>query len=363
MPQDEVFIRPRSVDSTLVLRISGMLAGNAVQVTAGKLADITSTVPSAACIVLDLRKMRDLSAAGARMMHDFVRQHAVRGVVSVAVLGPDAAITTGLRVAITAAELPAYETVDAAVANESRHDESARLGDQLSALTRVLLDATTIEQTLRQITAASIVVIPHTKIASVTLCDPAGRFFTPVQTDDVATELDQVQYATGAGPCVDVASADGPGYALDQDLTTASAWPRFAATAVRNGLGSVLSTALQPAGGEVSVRGALNIYSHRDAITEDDRHRALLLATHASLALARSHADEVAALHSAQLRRAIDSRDVIGQAKGILITRQGLTADEAFALLRRTSQDLNVKLADIAGTLAGRHTDLGPPPT
>ena len=52
---------------------------------------------------------------------------------------------------------------------------------------------------------------------------------------------------------------------------------------------------------------------------------------------------------------------MIGQAKGILMDRRGMTADEAFDVLRRTSQDLNVKLAELAHTLAARHTELDLP--
>ncbi|HWD02036.1 MAG TPA: ANTAR domain-containing protein [Amycolatopsis sp.] len=60
---------------------------------------------------------------------------------------------------------------------------------------------------------------------------------------------------------------------------------------------------------------------------------------------------------NAQLRQAISTRDLIGQAKGILMQRQG--ADEAFAVLQRTSQDLNVKLVDLARTVTARHRELG----
>ena len=74
--------------------------------------------------------------------------------------------------------------------------------------------------------------------------------------------------------------------------------------------------------------------------------------THASLILAGTHAVERAELHYTQLQQAIASRDVIGQAKGILMDRRGISADEAFDLLRHTSNDLNVKLADLAATLA-----------
>ena len=63
----------------------------------------------------------------------------------------------------------------------------------------------------------------------------------------------------------------------------------------------------------------------------------------------------------AHLEKALETRDIIGQAKGILMQRRGCTAEEAFDLLRHTSQDLNVKLADLAHLLATRHTELDLP--
>jgi AmiR/NasT family two-component response regulator len=66
----------------------------------------------------------------------------------------------------------------------------------------------------------------------------------------------------------------------------------------------------------------------------------------------------VADLRGANLRRAIDTRDIIGQVKGILMNRRGISADEAFDLLRRASQDLNVKLVDVARALTTRHNEL-----
>jgi AmiR/NasT family two-component response regulator len=69
-------------------------------------------------------------------------------------------------------------------------------------------------------------------------------------------------------------------------------------------------------------------------------------------------ASSSAELESAQLRRALQSRDVIGQAKGILMERRGISADEAFAVLRAASQSLNVKLTQVARTLVERRDDL-----
>lgn len=114
--------------------------------------------------------------------------------------------------------------------------------------------------------------------------------------------------------------------------------------------------------GPERLSGALNVYSRRaGGLSEQDRHPALLLATHASLAVAYAHATELADIHQAHLHKAIDSRDVIGQAKGILMHRQRISADEAFALLDRTSQEINVKLVDLARTLTDRHEELDRP--
>jgi AmiR/NasT family two-component response regulator len=106
--------------------------------------------------------------------------------------------------------------------------------------------------------------------------------------------------------------------------------------------------------------GALNLYSEwphgLDAI---DRDTILLLATHASLALASTEAVTSAKLREAQLRQAIDSRDVIGQAKGILMSRRNISAEEAFDILRVSSQKLNVKLTEVAKVVAAQPDILG----
>jgi len=161
---------------------------------------------------------------------------------------------------------------------------------------------------------------------------------------------------------VESARPDGPAVAWSQDLGPDPRWPAFGPAAARHGYHSVLATALLPDARPPRLSGALNIYSRaRDAFDARAIDIALLLATHASLALAHTGAVASAELEAAHLRRAVDSRDVIGQAKGILMQRRGITADEAFDVLRRASQDLNVKLADLAKTLASRHTEVDLP--
>jgi hypothetical protein len=233
------------------------------------------------------------------------------------------------------------------------------LARDFARLTRGLLNASTVAEVLEQVVAAAQRVVPGADLVSITLRSEDGLYHTPVETDPVATELDQVQYETGQGPCVDAAKESGPAYIRSDDLATEPAWPKFGPAAASYGYTAVLSTSLIPDALPPRLSGALNIYA-RTATDLDDRARdvALLLATHASLAVATTRAVTRADLETAQLRQAIDSRDVIGQAKGILMQRRGITADEAFDLLRRTSQDLNVKLTELAQTLASRHTEI-----
>ncbi len=198
------------------------------------------------------------------------------------------------------------------------------LGGQFVQLTRTLLDATTVAEVLDKVVEATHRIVPGADLVSITLRGPDGTFHTPIETGSMAPELDQVQYNTGEGPCVQAARLSGPGHALSDDLATEPAWPTFGPTAASRGFHAVL-------------------------------------ATHASLALANTHALSSAELRQVQLRKAIDTRDVIGQAKGILMQRRGCTAEEAFDLLRRASQDLNIKLGHLAHILATRHTELDLP--
>ncbi|MCP9272967.1 GAF and ANTAR domain-containing protein [Mycolicibacterium arenosum] len=97
--------------------------------------------------------------------------------------------------------------------------------------------------------------------------------------------------------------------------------------------------------------GALNLYgSETGAFTDDSRRMGEILAQHASVALAASAADD-------QFRRALSSRDVIGQAKGLLMARNSVSGQQAFAMLLRVSQNTNHKLHDIAGKLVLMHED------
>lgn len=237
------------------------------------------------------------------------------------------------------------------------------LAAQFAELARLLLNADNVADVLTIIVRATFAVIPGADLVSVTLRSADGVLHTPVESDPVATKLDELQYQYGEGPCYDAATVPGLAYTHSPDLATEPKWPLYGPEAGGRGYSSVISTALLPDVTPPRLSGALNIYSREKNRfdDEDTRDRALLLATHASLALATTEAVRLAELRESQLRQAMETRDVIGQAKGILMQRRGFTAEEAFELLRKTSQDLNVKLATLARTLTTRHRELDLP--
>lgn len=251
------------------------------------------------------------------------------------------------RARFVAAEDPAGHGEDGAV-------ETGPLAREFTALTGALLASGSVGEVLARVVASAHRVLPAAGLVSVTLRGEDGTFHTPIETGPAASAIDRAQYRSGQGPCVEAARTDGPALAAADDLRTDGRWPEFAGTAVRHGYLSVLACSLVP---DAALPGALNVYSTTaGAFGPADRDRLLLLSTHASLALATCTALSAADLQEAQLRRAIASRDVIGQAKGILMARRDLTADEAFDVLRRTSQDLNVKLVELASTVTA-HPD------
>ncbi|MEJ2889620.1 GAF and ANTAR domain-containing protein [Actinomycetospora aeridis] len=162
-------------------------------------------------------------------------------------------------------------------------------------------------------------------------------------TTNAIEELDRLQNTLDEGPCIE--AADHPpenGVMLTRDLAGVDAgrWPRFAPRAVEAGFRSMLSVSLTgPPNGR---RAALNLYSDTpDAFDETAIVTAGLFANQAAALV-------YGADHAHDLSVALASRDVIGQAKGILIERFSVDADEAFAMLVRSSQDTNMKLFDVA---------------
>lgn len=225
-------------------------------------------------------------------------------------------------------------------------------------LAETLLDAPTVHDVLDRIAQATLRVIPGADVVSVSLRRPDGMLDTPATTDPVGVRLDELQNEMNEGPCLDASRLPGSGVASSPDLAAGEEFPKWGPAAAELGIRSALAIGLFPAQEPPRI-GSLNIYSRRRAALADtDRDTALVLAAHASTAVTASLAAGRSKLEITNLREAVRSRDVIGQAKGILMERRGVSAEQAFEILRSASQSLNIKLAHIAETLAQRRHEL-----
>jgi GAF domain-containing protein len=188
--------------------------------------------------------------------------------------------------------------------------------------------------------------------AGITLSQ-GGRFQTPVYTDERSPKVDQVQYDTGSGPCVDAART-GEIFEIP-DTSAEQRWPEFSEAALAENIRSTLSVPLDVGGNRTEVLGALNLYSEvPDAFDADDVAATQSLAHQAAIVVANAQAYWGAKQESEHLQKAMESRAVIEQAKGILMTQSRVSADDAFELLVRASQRENRKLRDIAAEIVAR---------
>lgn len=152
--------------------------------------------------------------------------------------------------------------------------------------------------------------------------------------------LDQVQLEVGSGPDIDVLQDR---YSISvPDTRNEPRWPEWASAAAEAGVGCMIGTRLYTSGTTI---GSLNLYAVEvDKFDVSDREVAHVLARHAAIALDTARDTE-------KLWRAIDARKLIGQAQGILMERYQIDPDRAFEVLRRFSQDRNVKLRLVAQQL------------
>jgi len=216
------------------------------------------------------------------------------------------------------------------------------LADHLGDLARLLQQEDQLEDTLDAVVHAAVGAIVGADHASISSVSRSREVVTRAATDELPRAVDRLQYDTGEGPCLDTLWEQRT--ARLPDLTDEGRWPTFTARARELGVGSMLAVRLYVL--EEDDLGVLNLISDRaHAFTHDSEHTALLFAAHAAVALAGAQAQE-------QLREAMTTRDLIGQAKGILMERYKLTGEQAFVLLVRASQTSNRKLHDIAEELA-----------
>jgi transcriptional regulator with GAF, ATPase, and Fis domain len=229
-----------------------------------------------------------------------------------------------------------------------RRPGGSRLAEMLSASARLLQAEPDFETTLEAVVAVTLSNVPGAEHAGITTLDKSQRPLTPAASHELVEAVDAVQYQLREGPCL--SALQGHATMLSDDLADDERWPRFGPRAVELGVQSMVSFQLFVHAGTV---GALNLYARdRRAFNEDSVAIGQLLAAHAAIAM-------VAARNAHEMKQALSTRDVIGQAKGILMERHKIGAYEAFGLLVRASQDTNRKLRDIAVMVTDTGVDPG----
>jgi GAF domain-containing protein len=229
------------------------------------------------------------------------------------------------------------------IQDAARHDIPPDRYVAFAQLSRIMLTTQSVDSTLRRIAELARDTVSGAVDVSVTLLE-AGRPATVVFTGELATYLDERQYEAGFGPCVE-AALTGATITIP-DTSDGAVHSDFARAAFRHGVTHVVSVGLTV---ERRCIGALNVYGAGGGGFDDEAVGvATAFAGYAAIAAANANIHASTATLARNLERALDSRAIIDQAKGVLMARHGLTPAAAFDLLSEQSQHSNRKLRELA---------------
>lgn len=248
----------------------------------------------------------------------------------------------------TASGVPenAEGAASAAAARAQAAEEDADLQTSLAGLSQLATGRISLPEMLTHVAEFAVRAIPGADGAGLTLLQK-GRADTIVASAEFVQDIDAIQYGLGEGPCI-TAAAEGR-TVRSGSLGGDEQWPRFGPRVGRLGVHSALSL---PLIGPDGVLGAMNVYAHaRDAFDERAAELGELFAVPAAISVQNAHLLADALRLAGHLETALTSRAVIDQALGILMSRSGATAGEAFARLREISQTENRKLSVVAKTV------------
>jgi len=214
---------------------------------------------------------------------------------------------------------------------------TGRSAESLEILARALhVKNAELEPTLEAIASTAVTMLSPARYAALTVLS-RGELIPRASTGEPPLLLDRLQQKLGDGPCIHAAKYQS--VFRIEDTGEDDRWPEFCAEAARLEVRSMLCVPLW-----IDERGlgALSLFADRAAAFSDLHERvAVLLAAFAALALAEAQ-------RAGQMHDALGNRDIIGQAKGVLMERHRITADAAFGVLSRVSQAENRKLAEVA---------------
>jgi GAF domain-containing protein len=217
-------------------------------------------------------------------------------------------------------------------------------------LSGVLLSEESLQSSLDLVCSMAEETIPGTDGAGVTLVRN-GKKVTAAYTDgELVKKADDIQYQLDEGPCIS-ALREKATFRINA-MSTETRWPRWTPEAKAMGIGSSVSVPLLVRDQAI---GAAKVYSSEENHYDEWAERVLkMFADQAAILLANASDYAGAKEMTDQLKVALETRDTIGMAKGILIIQEGVDEEGAFDMLRNASQHENIKLRDIARQLIDR---------
>jgi transcriptional regulator with GAF, ATPase, and Fis domain len=221
--------------------------------------------------------------------------------------------------------------------------------------TQALFSAGSAADTLKAVVALAVATIDGCDYASIFIGDDNHRT-RPVGSDPAAAQVDVVQHQSGQGPALDALAQGGQHYV--EDIADETHRDGFGAAAADAGIRSCVTVRLSDDGERAAALCLYAIYPR--AFGALDRAKAVILAAMAGLAL--SAADAQADQSRLRMEEAMDTREMIGQAQGILMEREHISAEHAYGILRRASQHLETRIRDVAQDLvdSGESPQTGP---
>jgi GAF domain-containing protein len=200
-----------------------------------------------------------------------------------------------------------------------------------------------LDETLQTIVEVACNSVPRFDQVGISTVAKGGKIETRAFTGDLVLHLDDLQYGLREGPCS--AALQGTDTLSVSSLHIEERWPRYVPQARDAGVRSQMAVKLYLDGDTL---GGLNFYSTAaDDVTDEAQALGRLFGTHAAIALGHAHERET-------LTQSVQSRQVIGQAIGIVMERYQLPEDRAFAFLVRASSHRNIKLRNVAQELVNQ---------
>jgi hypothetical protein len=214
------------------------------------------------------------------------------------------------------------------------------VADAMADVVASMQEPTKVEETLELITRSAAETIPGILEASISITTRGGEIQTLAPTGPRVTRADHLQYELHEGPCLDAAIEES--VVIVNDLASDPRWPDFGPKAAALGFGSQVAFQFRA---DPHVRGALNLYADGPyGLDQDSIHLGSMFAGQIAVAMGWAKQDQT-------LTEALATRNLIGQAVGIVMERYQLDSDRAFAFLVRLSQSANKKLRTVAATL------------